>query len=444
MRKVVTAMFVALMSMLGMSSAGAQPLTLPELIDRMVPAPVVPERSGDASPSAALPDGSHLDPALYRAYLPSPSQDPFFDTWPDMAEYQPGRLIEWRDVSQTAVQMTFQPVRALQLKFYSTDALGRPSFGTATVVLPVTPWMGVGQRPVVVNNLPIDSLGVQCTPGYTLAHGLSLSTNATDIVPPTTLLGLSQGYAVLIPDHQGPRMAYAEPYVAGQMILDSIRAVRQLLPGELSGSRFAMTGYSGGAIATHGAVKLIDSYAPELKESIAGAALGGVPADFEMLSNSMDGNLASGLFLAATFGVGRERPQILELLNHLGQQVAISPLKDQCVVGLGAAGILHVSAEVLANVEQALTSEVAREVFAITKMAGVKSGTPLFIYNGAQEFWIPAEGARNLYLEQCALGVDAVYREPFGEHVIAAVTGYPEAIDWLDRRLRGEPAPSEC
>jgi hypothetical protein len=37
-----------------------------------------------------------------------------------------------------------------------------------------------------------------------------------------------------------------------------------------------------------------------------------------------------------------------------------------------------------------------------------------------------------------------VYREVFGEHLIAAVTGYPGALHWLDERLRGIPAPDEC
>ncbi|WP_280508764.1 hypothetical protein [Nocardia flavorosea] len=61
-----------------------------------------------------------------------------------------------------------------------------------------------------------------------------------------------------------------------------------------------------------------------------------------------------------------------------------------------------------------------------------------------RRLWIPAEGARNLYREQCALGVTAVYRSVPGEHVIAAGLGYPEAMIWLDERLRGIPAHSEC
>ena len=125
-------------------------------------------------------------------------------------------------------------------------------------------------------------------------------------------------------------MAYAEPFVAGHAILDSIRGLRTVFPAEFGASKLAMMGYSGGAIATHGAVKLIDTYAPELAGDIVGAAMGGVPADFEMLGRTMNGNLAGGLFLAAVFGIARENTEILPLINSLGQQMGITSIKDQC------------------------------------------------------------------------------------------------------------------
>jgi hypothetical protein len=205
-----------------------------------------------------------------------------------------------------------------------------------------------------------------------------------------------------------------------------------------------MAGYSGGAIATHGAVKLIDSYAPELADVIVGAALGGVPADFEILARSMNGNLASAVFMAATFAIGRERPEILGRMNNLAQWVATSPLKDLCGSGFGIGGVLMLPIDVAANFADPLHSGLAEEIYQVTRMAGMESATPLYIYNGEQEFWIPAEGARNLYREQCGLGVPSVYRSVLGEHIIAAGLGYPEAMDWLDQRLQGVPAPDEC
>ncbi|MFF2083203.1 lipase family protein [Nocardia sp. NPDC058176] len=415
---------------------------LPELqrwIDQVLPSPVQPAGGEAGDPAAELA-------ALRAAVLPSPVGDPIFDHWPEgLAELAPGELIETRDITRVAGLLTLVPIRsATLLKYRTADAHGRPSFATATLIVPATDWTGPGDRPVLVNNLPIDALGRKCTPGYTLTHGISTQSSMTEFLPPTTQLAVLRGYAVLVPDHEGPWMAYAEPYVAGHAVLDAIRAVRGSDPATYGTSRVAMTGYSGGAIATHGAAKLIDSYAPELAEVIVGAALGGVPADFEMLARSMNGNLASGIFMAATFAIGRERPEILAAMNNLARWVATSPMKDQCVSVFAVPGVLHLPIDVGANIADPLRSELATQIYEITRMGGMRSATPLYIYNGEQEWWIPAEGARNLYAEQCALGANAVYRGVFGEHIVGAVTGYPEAMLWLDERLQGVAARSEC
>ncbi|WP_181697060.1 lipase family protein [Nocardia sp. GTS18] len=431
---------------LAVGTATAEPLPpaapgiLPDLqrwIDQVLPSPI--PSGADTDPAAELA-------ALRAAVMPSPVGDPTFDHWPDgLAELAPGDLVEVRDITAVAGPLTLVPVRSAHLlKFRTSDAHGGPSFATATLIVPATEWTGPGDRPVLVNNLPIDALGLSCTPGYTFTHGLSPKSSATEFLPPTTQLAVLRGYAVLIPDHQGPRMAYAEPYVAGHAVLDAIRATRNVEPHTYGASPFAMTGYSGGAIATHGAAKLIASYAPELAEVIVGAALGGVPADFEILARSMNANLASGIFMAATLAVGRERPEILAAMNNLGRWVATSAMKDQCVSIFALPGILHLPIDVGANIADPLHSDLAARIYEVTRMEGMRSATPLYVYNGEQEFWIPAEGARNLYQEQCELGATAVYRGVLGEHIVGAVTGYPEAMLWLDERLRGIPAHSEC
>ncbi|MGW1738329.1 lipase family protein [Nocardia sp. NPDC001965] len=415
-------------------------------IDRVLPPPPI-SAAPQPIPAGQSDDLSPELAALRQAVLPAPVGDPIFDHWPaNLAGFAPGAVLEVRDITSSAAPLVVVPIqRAVLLKYRTTDAHDRPSFATATLVIPATASPVPGARPVLVNNLPIDALGRHCTPSYTLAHGFSVTDSAlTDFVPPTTHLAALRGYAVLIPDHEGPLMAYAEPYVAGHAVLDAMRAVRSWQADEFGASEFAMTGYSGGAIATHGAVKLIRSYAPELVPSLAGAALGGVPADYEILARSMNGNLASGVFMAAVFGIARERPELLTRMNHLAQWVTTSPMKDQCVSVFALPGVLLLPIDIAANSADPLQSVLARDIYEVTRMTGLASAAPLYIYNGEQEFWIPAEGARNLYREQCSLGVTAVYRSVFGEHIVAAGLGYPEAMIWLDERLRGVPAQSEC
>ncbi|WP_063128531.1 lipase family protein [Nocardia fusca] len=431
------------------SPAEASGAILPDIqqwIDQVIPPPPLAPAPRPAAPLEETNDLAPALAALRQAVLPAPVGDPIFDLWPaNLADFAPGAVIEVRDITASAAPLVIVPIRqAVLFKYRTTDAHDRPSFATATLVIPATGPPVPGARPVLVNNLPIDALGRRCTPSYTLAHGLSFESALTDFVPPTTQLAALRGYAVLIPDHEGPLMAYAEPYVAGHAVLDAVRAVRGWRAEEFGASRFAMTGYSGGAIATHGAAKLIESYAPELAPALVGAALGGVPADFEMLARSMNANLASGVFMAAVFGIARERPEILARMNHLAQWVTTSPMKDQCISVFALPGALLLPIDIAANIADPLRSTLARDIYEVTRMAGRASATPLYIYNGEQEFWIPAEGARNLYQEQCSLGVTAVYRSVLGEHIIAAGLGYPDAMIWLDERLRGIPAHSEC
>ncbi|MFX0574574.1 lipase family protein [Nocardia nepalensis] len=214
--------------------------------------------------------------------MSSPTGDQTFDAWPaNLAALEPGQIIDARDVMATTAQHMAAPIeRAVLLKFRSTSATGTPSFGTATLIIPAASWNGPGPRPVEVDAMPINALGLHCTPGYQLSHGLLDRTN-TDLVwfLPAIWSALSKGHAVLLPDHEGPLMAYGETNVAGHMMLDSIRAVRNALP-EFGNSRYVVDGYSGGAIAAYATAMLQSEYAPELSDVLMGVASGGLAADY--------------------------------------------------------------------------------------------------------------------------------------------------------------------
>ncbi|WP_280402725.1 lipase family protein [Nocardia carnea] len=422
------------------------PSDLQQQIDDVIPAPPVPP--------AAAPPHTEMSPdlaALWRAVQSSPTGDPIFDTWPErLDETIPGEILEQREVTATAAEVLATPVgRARLLKYRSTAANGEPSYGTATLVTPPTAWPGPGTRPVLVDARPINSLGKRCTPGYVLAHGLLSGGNvsgssATDAFPPTAATALSRGYAVLIPDHEGPWMAYAEPNVAGQVILDGIRAVRSLPDAEFGDSRFAVGGYSGGGIASYATAMLLDDYAPELSDAVVGVSTGGLVTDNRDIADRFNGNFASGVLLVVVLAMAREHPEILGHLNHLAQWAATSPLKDACGELAGPMGVIGIPIEVTANIADPLGSDVAEQIFTRTDLSGHTSGAPLYIYHAAHDLWIPIEGARELFRQQCARGVTAVFRSDPGEHVTGLGTGFPGSFAWLDARLRGEPAPGEC
>ncbi|MEV5651078.1 lipase family protein [Nocardia sp. NPDC052254] len=417
-------------------------------LDDRIPAPsaVLP-----GTGSAATEPENPADPAgMWNKIQSSPTGDPFFDDSPaDIAKYAPGDVIESRDVSWPGVPMVFLTVltpvqKAIQVKFRTTDSAGAPSFGTATLLLPFTPWKGPGSRPVLLNAPPINALNRRCTPGYVFSHGYDLTSgNGNDFVPSPTMWAASQNYAVVIPDHEGPLMAYAEPTVAGHIMLDTVRAIRHLMPDQFGESRFAMTGYSGGAIASYAGAMLAPEYAPELAPNLVGAAMGGLPSDYESFAKTFDGTYASGLMLTVTLALAREHPEILTRMNHLAQWAATSPLKDVCSSTMADVGIF-VPYAALANMSDPLHTEFADTLFRKLSLKGKKAGMPIYVYNGLHDPWMPVANAEKFYAEQCALGVPATKSIVGGEHILGYFDGFLGSTQWLGERLSGAPVRNAC
>lgn len=399
-----------------------------------------PASAQSASPLPPVPpDGERL-----AAVLPSPSGDPFFDA-PAVAEdelgaAQPGQELARRDVTAvTAPLINARLSRATQFQFRTTAADGSPTFGTATLLespgAGAEPGDALRDGPLLVFNAAIDSLGQKCTPGFAYANGdiaagVSPLRRMMDAYPPLIADALDAGVPVLVPDHEGPTMAYADPVTAGHTILDAART------GPMPGAdRVVFTGYSGGAIASLGAGKLAEDYAPDVADRLAGVAVGGVPADFETLMTSMNENLAVGLLGAATLGVGRAHPGMLDLLTDQGAQIAAT-VKDTCMDDVMLAGVT------LANLDQiatpgALESPTAERIYALSRMSDRAVPAPLYIYHGRDEFWVPLGPVRALADSQRAMGVPVTMTEVPGEHFIAPFTGYPGVKDFIHDALAG-------
>ncbi|MFG1792646.1 lipase family protein [Nocardia sp. NPDC049149] len=405
-------------------------------------------------PQAAKPLGAPSDlpqelTMLWKALQSAPTGDPLFDTWPaDLARYAPGDILEWRDVTATATPtmllLNLTTIsRATLLKFRTTNSAGEPSIGTATLVLPPTPWTAPGGQPILVNAPATNALNKRCTPGYVLSHGMEVPTG-NDFTPSPTTWAMEHGYALVIPDHEGPLMAYSEPTVAGHNLLDSIRAVRNFAPDQFGESNFASTGYSGGAIASHAAAVLVQEYAPELVPHFGGASFGGLITDYRRFAHVFDGSYISAFVLTTVLALGREHPEILGLMNHAAQWVATSPLKENCSGSFGALGVMPIPFDAVATIDKPLDSRAAEAIFQHLSMDGRKSGVPLFIYHGVHDPWIPASEAAQLWRDQCALGVAATSNIVGGDHLAAYVSSYGATMDWLDQRLRGVPATGTC
>ena len=73
-------------------------------------------------------------------------------------------------------------------------------------------------------------------------------------------------------------------------------------------------GYSGGSFASGWAAVLQPEYAPELKDNLIGAALGGFAANLTGIAESVDGEVFSGFIPLALNGIANEYPDFKKRL----------------------------------------------------------------------------------------------------------------------------------
>ncbi|WP_233529038.1 lipase family protein [Antrihabitans stalagmiti] len=371
------------------------------------------------------------DPALL---YPTPLPDAWFVPPPGFENTAPGTVLHTRP---TTVGPLLTPVFATQLLVRSTDSKDRPIPVVTTVIVPQAPWTGPGARPLVAYNTAIDSLGLTCVPSWTLPRGSEIELAAIQLL-------LAKNYAVIVTDHQGPRQAYAAGRISGHAVLDSLRAtVNTPWLGLSPDSPIAVSGYSGGAIASGWTAELAPTYAPELR--IVGVAIGGAPVDYRLLLGSMNGrNLASSVFLAATMGVAREYPELFELMNTNGWRLGMIA-RDWCLAALAPVGVVApIPVEALSDVPNVVATPIAQRVLDATRLGGQAPTAPVYIYQGQQEIWIPREGAERLYDEWCAKGARVRLDEFVGEHLVVALSGIPAANSWIDDRLTGKPMAEGC
>ncbi|MFI9507825.1 lipase family protein [Nocardia sp. NPDC052566] len=358
-------------------------------------------------------------------FLPDPSGDPYLDqrftTTNAMAN---GTILASRPVTIGAPLALTSHFSAWQIWFKSTDADGAPIAALTTVLKPAG-WNGR----IVSNNFAIDGLGAACNPSYQLTHTFSIE------APDVTRQLLDRGYAVVMTDYQGPRMAYGHGPTEGREVLDGIRAALRSPDAGLSGP-VALLGYSGGGIATVWAAQLHPTYAPEL--DLVGAAAGGAPTDLGLLPATMDGKPpASAFYLMGAFGVARATPEALRLLSPVGAELA-ARFKNSCV----HAGLLFGPAPIPIG---ALTdgspydTDIAKAILRDTRAGQQAPRIPIYFWHGIDDEFIPLSGVRNLAQEWRARGVDVTLDElSCGGHVTCAFV--PNGIQAVDRWLAPAPA----
>ncbi len=377
--------------------------------------------------------------ATAEPIYPLPDPDPFYAAPANVAAHRPGDVLEVRPLPPLA---SFPGAAVRLVEFRSTNSRGAPIAATTTIVTPAFHRPGM---PLLSYQHFINSLGTGCAVSHLLyANDFNLS-----MATPMLNVLLQQGWSLALPDHLGPHFALGAGRLGGQITLDGIRAARQLPELAVEHSPIALAGYSGGGLATAWAAALQPSYAPDLR--LAGAAIGGAPMNLKAMAEGLGLNPhpAFGLAMAAAIGLEREYPDRVPISTNLNARgralrdaMANSCTNDILAIGAGGSARDFVdSPSVFDNTPDAWSVVEENSV----ELYGGAPQTPIFEWHSPSDPLIPIRAIDNTAGRWCATGVPVqVVHVPAFDHLSAAAMGAPAVAAWLEGRVRGEPAPSNC
>jgi hypothetical protein len=395
------------------------------------------------TPAVAATPTATLAPT---ATPPPPQSDPFYQPPAGYQSSAPGTVLRSRSVDAAAFGQAPQQVQAWQVLYRTTDTQGQPEATVTTVLEPygATP---SPTRPLLSYQVAEDSVAPQCAISYQLRQGAG---NANIVAQAEILLidaGLQHGWAVTVPDYEGPDSAYVAGRQAGQAVLDGIRATEGFQAAGLNGAQTSVGiwGYSGGALASGWASELQPTYAPEL--DIRGVAEGGLPVNpGNVLANINHGPFA-GIAMSGVVGLSRAYPQLADYLgSHLTAegQAAFAKAATQCNAA-NVASFAYTDVYRYFTVPDPLSQPVPKQVLADDTLGQHTPTAPLYVYQSVNDELIPHADVDAIVGSYCGQGAKVTYeRDILSEHIVLAVTGAADALNWLSARLAGTPAASGC
>ncbi|MCW2786542.1 MAG: Secretory lipase [Marmoricola sp.] len=378
--------------------------------------------------------------------VPEPKQDSFYAVPSNIASYANGAVISSRKI--TAMPYAFPvPTGAWQIKYRTNDAHGAPTATVTTLLVPVSKWKGAGQRPVLSYQTAEDGVGDQCAPSYGIRAGI-IASKGSNAAAEFALMagGLANGWAVTVPDYEGPDSEFLAGRLEGQAVLDGVRASTAFGQGGLTAtSPVGLWGYSGGAFATSIADQLQATYAPEL--NVQAIALGGEVAEIRKTIDDFSGSALGGALAMGVNGPLRAYPEF-----NLGQYLSPAGLKkvltasDDCI-STAAGRYPGLSIAKIEAFPGAMELPVVANLLHSLSPLGI-AGTPtapVYDYHAVKDELAPIGPDRELMHRYCDAGATVDHVEhPVGEHISEVVTGAPGALAFFKQRFAGQAPTNDC
>ncbi|MCR8693132.1 lipase family protein [Rhodococcus pyridinivorans] len=358
------------------------------------------------------------------------------------------------------------PGQGTKLLYRSNDAKGAPNAVSGTYIEPSTPWNGPGDRPLVALAIGTHGQGDQCAPSRNL--GALVNYNPPlDFFTEYEVLSINalllRGIAVVVTDYDGlgtpGHHTYVNRAAEAHAVLDSVRAALKLENASVTeNSPVGLFGYSQGGGASGAAAELAPEYAPEL--NLVGAYVGAPPADLVATLKQIDGTLLTGAIGYTINGLADAYPEIRDEIDaevsDRGREM-LAAVANQCVPETVAnfafqrTGDYTRTGEPLDVVLDRLPQ--VQKILAEQRIGNRTPAVPVLLQHGTQDDTVPYGQGRQLALDWCDKGATVQFLPNTTppilpgfiiNHAVPMIGGLPESVAYIEARLRGEPAPSNC
>lgn len=371
-----------------------------------------------------------------------PADDPFHVPPPGFEHARPGTVLRSRDVELAFLGRVPQKLTATQLLYRSADLNDHPMAAVTTIVVPADRPVG-GSGPILSYQCAIDAVAGRCFPSYALRRGAKALGSLAQVEFLLVSAALAEGWAVSIPDHEGPRGIWGAPYEPGYHVLDGLRAA--LNHDELRLSRDApigLWGYSGGGLATAWATEVYDGYAPEL--NVVGAVLGSPVGDLGHTFRRLNGTFYSGLPAMVVAALSQVYPDLDRVINEHVTVEGKAMLTDiqqmttaRAVLKLVGKDMGELVDEPLENI---LRTPEVQHVFDSIKLGTAAPSVPVLIVQAVHDRIVSVADIDELTDAYSSGGANVTYhRDMLSEHMLLHPLSAPMTLRWLRDRFAGKP-----
>lgn len=371
-----------------------------------------------------------------------PGKDPFYEPPPGFAHARPGTVLRSRNVDLAFMGKIRQRFSATQLLYRTTDLNGEPQATVTTVVAP-TERDPKRPCPIVSYQCAIDAIAGRCFPSYALRRGAKAVGALAQVEFLLVAALLAEGWAVSVPDHEGPRGIWGAPFEPGYHVLDGIRAAQSYEPLALSADApVGLWGYSGGGLATAWAAEVCGSYAPEL--NIVGAVLGSPVADLGHAFRRLNGSVFSGLPAMVVAALSHTYPDLDRVIQQHATDTGKAMLLRIEKMTTAHAVLRWVKMDmgklIDRPLEELLQTPEVQHVFESIRLGTATPTPPVLIVQAVHDRIVSVDDIDALTDAYSAGGANVTYhRDMFSEHMLLHPMSAPMTLRWLRERFAGRP-----